>query len=124
MVTQTYDEFLRPSGLRGTQYGLLMVVRGFGNITVTKLADWAIMERTTVTRNLKLLEKRGLVRIEAGKDQRERVVSITDNGTKALVSALPFWEEAQQHVAGVLGEDRTSNIVKEISSMVSMLRKA
>ncbi|NVM25792.1 MAG: MarR family transcriptional regulator, partial [Desulfobacterales bacterium] len=120
---QTYDEFLRPSGLRGTQFGLLMVITGFGNITVTKLADWAIMERTTVTRNLKLLEKRGLVRIEAGKDQRERVVSITDNGIKALVSALPFWEEAQQHVAGILGEDRTSNIVKEISSMVSMLRK-
>jgi DNA-binding MarR family transcriptional regulator len=123
LITQTYDEFLRPSGLRGTQFGLLMVVRGFGKITVTKLADWAIMDRTTVTRNLKLLEKKGLVNIEPGKDQRERVVTLTDNGFKALVSALPYWEEAQHHVAEICGEDRTSHMVKEISHMVSMLRK-
>lgn len=94
MITQTYDEFLRPSGLRGTQFGLLMVVRGFGEITVTKLADWAIMDRTTVTRNLKLLEKKRLVNIEPGRDQRERVVTITANGINALLSALPYWEEA------------------------------
>jgi len=47
MITQTYDEFLRPSGLRGTQFGLLMVVKGVGKVTVTKLAEWATMERTT-----------------------------------------------------------------------------
>jgi len=100
-----------------------MVVRGFGKITVTKLAEWAIMDRTTETRNLKLLEKKRLVNIEPGKDQRERVVTLTDNGIKALVSALPHWEEAQHHVAEICGEDRIGHMVKEISHMVSMLRK-
>jgi DNA-binding MarR family transcriptional regulator len=81
------------------------------------------MDRTTVTRNLKLLEKKGLVNIEPGKDQRERIVTLTDSGIKALVSALPYWEEAQHHVSEICGEDRTSHMVKEVSHMVSMLRK-
>jgi len=122
LITQTYDSFLRPSGLRSTQFGILMMVKGFGRVTVTKLADWAIMDRTTVTRNLRLLEDRELVSIESGEDQRERVVTLTDKGMKALVSALPCWEEAQQHVVEVFGRERSGRLVKELSTMVSVLR--
>ena len=122
MITQAYDEFLRPSGLRGTQFGLLMVVKGVGKVTVTKLAEWATMERTTATRNLKLLEKKGLVKIEAGEDQRERVVTLTDNGIKSLNAALPFWEKAQHYVTEIFGEERTNHVVKEVSKMTSMIR--
>ena len=86
-----------------------------------------VLERTGLRieheRALKLLEKKRLVNIEPGKDQRERVVTLTDNGIKALVSALPHWEEAQHHVAEICGEDRIGHMVKEISHMVSMLRK-
>ena len=78
LISQIYDEFLRPSGLNAAQYGLLMMVRGFGRATVTKLADWAVMDRTTFTRNLKLLERKEFVIIEPGEDQRRKVVSITD----------------------------------------------
>jgi len=123
LVTQTYDTFLRPSGLRSTQFGILMMVRGFGSVTVTKLAAWAIMDRTTVTRNLKLLEGKELVRIEPGDDQRERVVTITEIGINALESALPYWEEAQEHVAAVFGRERSDRMVKELSNMVSKLRQ-
>lgn len=122
LITQTYDGFLRPSGLRSTQFGILMMVRGFGRVTVTKLANWAIMDRTTVTRNLKLLEGKELVRIEPGEDQRERVVSITESGIMALESALPYWEEAQQHVAEVFGRERSDQMVRELSNMVSKFR--
>jgi DNA-binding MarR family transcriptional regulator len=100
-----------------------MTVRGFGRTTVSKLANWAIMDRTTVTRNLKLLENKGLVKIEPGKDQRERVVTITDKGIDALLSGYPFWEKAQLHMAEIIGEDKSNLIVKELSDMVSMLRK-
>lgn len=123
LITQTYDGFLRPSGLRSTQFGILMMVRGFGRVTVTKLATWAIMDRTTVTRNLKLLEGKELVRIEPGEDQRERVVTITENGLNALESALPYWEEAQNYIAEVFGRERSGQMVKELSDMVSKLRK-
>jgi len=123
LISQTYDEFLRPSGLKATQFALLMTVRGLGKATVSKLADWAIMDRTTVTRNLNLLEKKGLVKIEPGKDQRERVVTITDKGIDALLSGHPLWEEAQHHVAEIIGEDKSNSIVKELSDMVFMFRK-
>jgi len=123
LISQTYDEFLRPSGLKVTQFALLMTVRGFGRITVSKLAKWTIMDRTTVTRNLKLLEKKDWVKIEPGDDQRERVVTITDKGIDALLSGQPFWEKAQQHVTEIIGEDKTDRIVKELSDMVYMLRK-
>jgi DNA-binding MarR family transcriptional regulator len=122
LITQTYDAFLKPSGLRSTQFGILMMVRGFGSVTVTKLANWAIMDRTTVTRNLKLLEAKGLVKIEPGEDQRERVVTITDQGLTDLLSALPHWEEAQHHIADIFGRERSSQLVRELSKMVSTLR--
>ena len=123
LVSQIYDEFLRPSGLKATQFGLLMMIKGFGRATVTKLADWAVLDRTTFTRNLKLLEKKGHVKIESGEDQRERVVSLTDKGSDAILFGLPFWEKAQQHVAEIIGEDKKNRIVKELSSIVTLLRK-
>ena len=123
LVSQIYDGFLRPSGLKAAQFGLLMMIGGFGGATVTKLADWAVMDRTTFTRNLKLLEKKGHVKIEPGEDQRERMVSLTDKGSDVILSGLPFWEKAQKHVGEFIGEDKKSRIVKELSSIVTLLRK-
>ena len=123
LITQTYDEFLRPAGLRGTQFGLLMSVKGFGSTTVKRLAGWTITDRTTVARNLKLLEKKGHIMIEPGKDLRERVVTITSEGSKALMAALPLWEKAQHHVDEIFGTQRTRHVVTELSKMVSTLRK-
>ena len=64
-----------------------------------------------------------MVKIEPGEDQRERVVAITDKGIDALLYGHPFWEKTQHHVAEIIGEEKTSHIVKELYSMVSMLRK-
>src|SRR5688572_31775668 len=67
-VTQLYDDILRPSGLRATQFSLLMLIRGAGRLQLTELAEAAVMDRTTLKRNLALLEREGLVRIEPGDD--------------------------------------------------------
>jgi DNA-binding MarR family transcriptional regulator len=123
LISQIYDEFLKPSGLKATQSALLMTIKGFGRVTVSKLAKWSIMDRTTLTRNLKVLEKKGLVKIQPGEDQRKKVVTITEKGIDALLYAYPFWEEAQHHVAEMIGEDKSNRIVKELSDMVSLLRK-
>src|SRR3954469_8883577 len=76
-VTQMYDEFLRPSGLRSTQFSLLMLIRGEGPIRITDLAERAVMDRTTLKRNVELLEREGLARVEAGEDARVREVRLT-----------------------------------------------
>jgi len=123
LISQIYDEFLKPSGLKATQFALLMTVKGFGRGTISKLAKWSITDRTTVTRNLKILEKMGLVKIEPGEDLREKIVTITDKGIDALLSGYPYWEKAQLNVSEMIGKDKSILIIKELSDMVYMLRK-
>lgn len=100
-----------------------MALKGFGPVTVTRLAKRSIMDRTTVTRNLRVLERKGMVRIEQGDDQREREVTLTDEGLAALVAALPHWRTAQDRGAQALGEERTVFLVQELSNVVSRPRR-
>jgi len=121
-TTRLYDDFLRPSGLRSTQYSMLMVARVLGPVTLTKLAEMTVTERTTLTRNLTILEKKGLILIEPGKDRRERQVSITERGLKVLMEAIPLWEAAQAHTEQGLGGDRMDSLLKDLSEMISLSR--
>ncbi len=121
-TTRLYDDFLRPSGLRSTQYSMLMVARVLGPVTLTKLAEITVTERTTLTRNLTILEKKGLIVIEPGKDRRERQVSITERGLKVLMEAIPLWEAAQAHIEEGLGGDRMDSLLKDLSEIISLSR--
>lgn len=122
-VTQLYDEVLKPTGLRVTQLALLPAVKILGPVTVKKLARAAVMDRTTLTRNLKPLEKNGLVRIEPGDDLRERKVTLTDLGSKKLQEAYPLWEKAQETITGRLGEEGLDHLLRGLSELVSATRK-
>jgi DNA-binding MarR family transcriptional regulator len=87
-------------------------------MTVTNLAEQGVMDRTTLTRNLKPLEKLGLVKVSPGSDQRKRIISITRKGQEALVKALPLWRKAQAHVVKGLGHRRLNSILKDLSEVV------
>ena len=121
-VTQLYDEVLRPSGLRATQFGILAATMALGPVTVTKLADVTVTDRTTLTRNLKLLAKKGLIRIQRGNDGREREVTLTERGRDALAKGYPFWQKAQAHVVKGLGEERWSALREGLAAVVSVTR--
>ncbi len=72
-ITQLYEDALRPTGLRATQFTLLVATRVMGTATISGLAKGLVMDRTTLTRNMKPLEKHGFIRITPGKeDRRER----------------------------------------------------
>jgi len=122
-ITKLYEEVLRPSGLRATQFSMLMVTRVMGPVTVVKLAQVMVMDRTTLTRNLQILEKRGLIMIKPGEDRREREVNLTAEGMEVLAKAVPLWEEAQERVREGLGEERLQNLLGDLSEMVSLTRK-
>jgi DNA-binding MarR family transcriptional regulator len=122
-ITKLYEEVLRPSGLRATQFSLLMATRVMGPVTVVKLAQVMVMDRTTLTRNLQLLETRGLITIKPGEDRREREVNLTAEGMEVLAKAVPLWEEAQERVQKGLGEERLQNLLGDLSEMISMARK-
>jgi DNA-binding MarR family transcriptional regulator len=117
-VTQMYDEFLRPSGLRSTQFSLLMLIQGQGPIRITDLAEQAVMDRTTLKRNVELLEREGLVRVEAGEDARVREVRLTGAAEERVAQALPLWQRAQAHVTGDLGHGRTDRLLADLSATV------
>lgn len=118
-VTQMYDGFLRPSGLRATQFSLLMLIRGMGPIRITELAEEAVMDRTTLKRNVELLEREGLVRIQPGADARVREVSLTPAAEKRLAAALPLWQRAQAHVTSQLGQGRADRLLADLSAAVA-----
>ncbi len=82
------------------------------------------MDRTTLTRNLKPLEKQGFLQIQPGQDQRMRVISLTDEGQAALAKALPLWEIAQARVLEQLGQERWSTLLSGLSDTVSLLRNS
>jgi DNA-binding MarR family transcriptional regulator len=122
-VTKLYEEVLRPIGLRATQFSLLMAARVIGPVTVVKLAQITVMDRTTLTRNLQILEKRRLIEIKPGKDRREREVTLTASGMEVLAKAVPLWEQAQDRVRQGLGEERMRNLMNDLSEMISLLRE-
>jgi DNA-binding MarR family transcriptional regulator len=119
-VTQLYDETLRPAGLRATQFSLLIAARMAGPVSVTRLAELTVMDRTTLTRNLELLQKQELIDVAAGGDRRTRIVTITAQGNTALAEALPLWKKAQSHVVKALGQDRWAAMLTDLTDMVAL----
>lgn len=122
VITQLYDEFLQPSGLLGTQFRLLGAVTANGPIALAPLAEELALDPTTLARNLKPLERDGLVEISIGEDRRTRIVKITEKGQDALLKALPLWEEAQAWVISQLGEDRWRAMLADWNELASLVR--
>ena len=105
-LTQRYDAFLAPTGLRLTQFSLLAHLMRGGPATMSALAELLEMDRTTLTRNLKPLADAGLVALDAGRDARERVVTISDRGRTIWRAAREDWRRAQDEVNQVLGVEQ------------------
>lgn len=122
-VTQLYEEVLRPTGLRVTQFALLSATRTLEPVPVRRLAKAVVMDRTTLTRDLKPLEKQGLVKLETGVDRRERWVTLTPRGHQALAAAFPLWEKAQTRVTKGLGQERLQRLLADLSAVVALTKQ-
>ena len=105
-VTQVFDETLAPSGLRCTQFTLLVAARLAGEETINGLSEVMVMDRTTLSRNLRPLVRDGLLEVSPGEDARTRLIRVGAEGERALAEAYPLWEEAQGAVVDALGKER------------------
>ena len=123
-VTRLYDEALKPAGLRVTQYALLSSLRADTGTPVSRLAEQLEMDRTTLSRNLVPLERRGLVAIEAGPDARSRLVSITPAGIERVTCARPYWRAAQASIVERLGADETKDLLARLAAVGAMAETA
>src|SRR5277367_6409619 len=94
-LTRFYEQTMRGSGLRASQFTLLATLIQTGPMPATRLADFLGLERTTLTRNLRPLVRDGYVLVEDGADRRVHKIAITAKGEEAARAAFPFWRKAQ-----------------------------
>jgi DNA-binding MarR family transcriptional regulator len=105
VIGRRYDAALRPTGLSNWQFGLLMMLVRDEAPTISELAHDLATDRTTITANLKPLERRGLLVIQADtEDRRVRRIVLTNEGRAVLTEALPLWEKAQAACIEQLGK--------------------
>jgi DNA-binding MarR family transcriptional regulator len=122
-VTGLFEGIMRSTGLRSTQFSLLIATSLADSVTVTRLADMLGIDRTTLTRDLKPLEKRGMVKTVPGRDQRTRIITLTERGHETLAKAFPLWEKAQSRMVKGLGQKRWQNFSADLAAVAAMARE-
>lgn len=108
IVSSLYDEALAPAGFTVAQFSLLRMLQRAGPCSLTGLAAATGHDRTTLNRTLGPLEKAGMIESRTGKDQRARIVAVTDKARAAMRGAQPRWEEAERKIDEALGADRAA----------------
>ncbi len=120
-VTQFYDHILEPSGIRSTQFTLMSMMAASSARTMTELANSLVMDRTTLTRNLKPLEKMGMIMSVGSQDKRSKVFALSPAGQDALNRAIPLWESAQNKLVHALSAEKLGQmqrVLEEVSKVV------
>jgi len=123
-VTQMYEAALAPTGIHATQFSVLVALALADGAPLSRVADALVMDRTTLTRNLRPLARRGWVRIKAGEDRRERNLSLTRSARAALDRALPLWQQAQARLRERLGDARWERLLADLPSVVTTAQEA
>ncbi len=124
LVTQHFDAELRRHGIRPTQTPILTVLDARAHIGIAELSELLGMERTTLLRNLRPLEREGLVRARAGEPRGKVELELTAKGKKALARVLPAWRAAQAKVLATLGEARWSALLGDLEQVARELAEA
>ena len=123
-ITRIFDAFLKPTGLLATQLPILVKATTLGPITISAMATELVMDRTTLTRNLKPLERQGLIAIAQGGDRRTRVVSITPRGEALLMDVVPLWAKVQDLITQKLGEGPRRDLQSTLLAVVDLYHGA
>ena len=121
-VSQHFDHALAPVGLRMTQFTLLAAFALGGTPSLTELADALVTDRTTLSRNLKVIRGAGLIEPAPSGDRRAQRFRLTPRGRATLDAALPLWQAAQAEVGEPLGTDRWRGILGDLRDVVGVVR--
>ena len=119
-VSQFYDQFLTPIGLRTTQFSILAKLKRRGPLTINALAEEMVMDRTTLGRNILPLERDGLIQIEAVlTDRRAKELHLTSAGDKRLQAGVKAWAHAQSQFEATFGAKRAAGLRAMLRSVVA-----
>lgn len=116
-ITRMYDMAMQESGVRSTQFAILVAIAKTQPVSMGTLAGVLIIDRTTLTRSLRLLQKEGMITISKRSELRQRFLRLTPDGEKALARTLPLWREAQARFVSLVGTDHWIKLQKELESL-------
>jgi DNA-binding MarR family transcriptional regulator len=123
IITRVYDEKSRPHGYRSTQVQTLYRIAYWEPVSITDLARKADMDRTTVIRNCRVLEKDGLVSFKTGDDKRFRLVELTGRGWQVVNKSYSVWLEQKAGIEKKIGRDETARLIELLRFAGRMLRE-
>jgi DNA-binding MarR family transcriptional regulator len=123
-VTQLYDRELRPTGLKTAQFTLLQALSSTGSVTQGRLGRLLSLDSTTLSRTLRPLEGRRLIRCDRGEDRRERRLELTAAGRRELARAGPAWARAQERLRSRLGDRQWGALLADLSTVAGAARRA
>jgi DNA-binding MarR family transcriptional regulator len=119
-VTQAYDQFLAPAGLRTTQFSILAKLKRKGPVTINALAEDMAMDRTTLGRNILPLERDGLIKIQpSATDGRAKELIVTKAGEQRLQTARKGWAAAQARFENAYGAKRAAELRAMLRALVA-----
>lgn len=116
-VTRLYDDALASVGLGVAQFSLLRHVQRLGQPSISVLAEAMGLDRSTLGRNLRVLEEQRLLQLGEGRDLRAREVRLTEAGLQRIEQGLPLWEQAQRELNAQLGEERRAELMKLLEEL-------
>lgn len=119
-LTRIYDEALEFAGINVAQYSLLRNLQRLDRPSITDLAEALALDRSTLGRNLRVLEGKGLVGMGEGEDQRNRAVFLTAEGQACVALALPAWEAVQRRMVERLGEGQRDALMALLGDVESL----
>ena len=123
VVTQFYDAEMRRHGIRPTQGSILAALGAKETWTMAELSEFLGMERTTLVRNLRPLQRDGLARASGGGHGNLVELSITNKGRKLIEKLRPAWKSSQSAAVKTLGERRWSAILSDLKAAATALNK-
>jgi DNA-binding MarR family transcriptional regulator len=116
-VTRMYDTAMQDSGVRSTQFAILVGVAKTQPVSMGTLADVLVLDRTTLTRSVRLLQKEKLITISKRSTMRQRFLQLTPGGEKALAKSLPLWRAVQARFVSTIGSDYWLKLRGELERM-------
>ena len=122
-ITQLYDDALRPSGFRVTQFSILATIARMGEANLRQLTDALAIDQTTLTRSLNLLERDGVIERVPHSDGRIKAMKLTSKGGRALEVARPLWAQAQGTVLRDLGTKAWADAQRRLAHLLSVAVK-
>jgi DNA-binding MarR family transcriptional regulator len=122
-VTQFFDAEMRSNDIRPTQTPILQALNAKKCWSMAELSDWLGMDRTTLLRNLRPLQRDGLIETAGGGRGSRVELSITAKGREKIEESLPAWRSAQRAVVETLGEKRWSEILSDLETAALALSK-